>query len=60
MKLHLFKWVYCFLKCIYYFKIEVYLIYNILLTLDVQYSDSVFLQILVNYSLLQNDGYTLC
>ena len=43
----------------YYLKLSV--ICNIVLVLGVQHSDSVFLQIILNRRLLQNDGYnSLC
>ena len=45
----------------FFFLIEIYLIYNIILVSGIQHSDSEFLQIKTHYKLLQDNGYnSLC
>ena len=46
---------------LFFFNIGVELIYNVVLVSGVQHSDLVYLQIILHYRLLQDDGYdSLC
>ena len=46
--------------CIYVLKIEVYLIYNVMLVSGVQQSDSLFWGVVFHFKFLQNEAKFLC
>ena len=46
--------------CIYFLKIVVYLIYNIMLVSGVQHSDSLFFWVVSHFKFLQNEAKFLC
>ena len=46
--------------CIYVLKIELYLIYNVMLVSGVQQSDSLFWGVVFHFKFLQNEAKFLC